>query len=156
MRKNISISCQLLNEWWILAALIIGPTRSTISQNTDLTSVLGDEDKLTQVLNNLLSNAVKYSPEGCEVKVAVYEKESHLCIDVIDQGLGIPKDAMEHIFTKFYRVDNSDRRKIGGTGLGLSIVNEIMKAHEGSVSVTSELKKGSTFRLRFPLVSRKI
>ncbi len=127
----------------------------TISQNTDLTSVLGDEDKLTQVLNNLLSNAVKYSPEGCEVKVAVYEKESHLCIDVIDQGLGIPKDAMEHVFTKFYRVDNSDRRKIGGTGLGLSIVNEIMKAHEGSVSVTSELKKGSTFRLGFPLVYSK-
>ena len=62
---------------------------------------------------------------------------------------------MEHVFTKFYRVDNSDRRKIGGTGLGLSIVNEIMKAHEGSVSVTSELKKGSTFTLRFPLVFSK-
>lgn len=127
----------------------------SISQTTDLTSVLGDEDKLTQVLNNLISNAVKYSPEGCEVKVAVYEKERQLCIDVIDQGLGIPKDAMKHVFTKFYRVDNSDRRKIGGTGLGLSIVNEIMKAHEGSVSVTSELKQGSTFTLKFPLVYSK-
>jgi signal transduction histidine kinase/ActR/RegA family two-component response regulator len=123
-----------------------------LQQSTKNTTVLGDEDKITQVLNNLLSNAVKYSPNGGEVKVTVYEKGDNLAIDVTDQGLGIPNDALENIFTKFYRVDNSDRRKIGGTGLGLSIVSEIMKAHEGSVSVASELKKGSTFILRFPLV----
>lgn len=123
-----------------------------LQQSTKNTTVLGDEDKITQVLNNLLSNAVKYSPNGGEVKVTVYEKGDHLAIDVTDQGLGIPNDALENIFTKFYRVDNSDRRKIGGTGLGLSIVSEIMKVHEGSVSVASEIKKGSTFTLRFPLV----
>jgi signal transduction histidine kinase len=88
----------------------------TISQNTDLTLVLGDEDKLTQVLNNPLSNAVKYSPEGCEVKVAVYEKESHLCIDVIDQGLGIPRDAMEHVFTKFYRTSRTRKPTASAVG----------------------------------------
>nr|WP_246439234.1 ATP-binding protein [Bacillus benzoevorans] len=126
-----------------------------LNQSTENTTVLGDEDKITQVLNNLFSNAVKYSPDGGEVKVTVFENENNVCIDVKDQGLGIPEDALENIFTKFYRVDNSDRRKIGGTGLGLSIVSEIMKAHEGSVSVTSELKRGSTFTLSFPLILSK-
>ena len=127
----------------------------SIKKNTENTSVLGDYDKLTQVFNNLLSNAVKYSPDGGEVNVNVYEKEHTLCVDVVDQGLGIPEEALPNLFTKFYRVDNSDRRKIGGTGLGLSIVNEIMNAHDGTVSVTSEIKKGSTFTLAFPLVLSK-
>lgn len=125
------------------------------TKNSDDTSVLGDHDKLIQVFNNLLSNAVKYSPDGGEIKVVLYKKENNLCVDVVDYGLGIPEDALSHLFTKFYRVDNSDRRKIGGTGLGLAIVNEIMKAHDGKVSVTSKIKKGSTFTLTMPMVLSK-
>lgn len=130
--------------------------RFIIQKKTSNTIVLGDTDKLTQVFNNLIINAVKYSPDGGEIKVVLYEKEKALYVDVVDEGLGIPDDAIPNLFAKFYRVDNSDRRKIGGTGLGLSIVNEIMKAHEGKVSVTSEIKKGSTFTLSFPLVLSKI
>ncbi|WP_394232198.1 ATP-binding protein [Niallia oryzisoli] len=126
-----------------------------IQKKTANTTVLGDNDKLIQVFNNLINNAVKYSPAGGEIKVVLYEKEHSLCIDIIDQGLGIPEEALPNLFTKFYRVDNSDRRKIGGTGLGLSIVHEIMKAHEGTVSVTSILRKGSRFTLTFPLVESK-
>jgi CheY-like chemotaxis protein len=69
----------------------------------------------------------------------------------MDEGLGIPAEAIPNLFAKFYRIDNSDRRKIGGTGLGLAIVKEIMKAHGGDVQVKSELGAGSTFTVSFPL-----
>ncbi|MBW7651057.1 ATP-binding protein [Anoxybacillus sp. ST4] len=124
-----------------------------IQKETDKTIVLGDRDKLAQVFTNLISNAIKYSPDGGNVTVRIYEQNNRLCIDVKDEGLGIPEEALPNIFTKFYRVDNSDRRRIGGTGLGLAIVKEIVKAHEGEVSVTSELKKGSTFTVSLPLVA---
>ncbi|ANB61245.1 ATP-binding protein [Anoxybacteroides amylolyticum] len=124
-----------------------------IEKETDQTIVLGDRDKLAQVFTNLLSNAVKYSPDGGKVTVRIYAKGDRLAIDVTDEGLGIPADALPHLFTKFYRVDNSDRRRIGGTGLGLAIVKEIVKAHDGEVTVTSEVKKGSTFTVSLPVVA---
>lgn len=123
-----------------------------VQNETNRTIVLGDKDKLSQVFTNLISNAIKYSPDGGTITVRVYEEENQLKVDVKDEGLGIPPEAIPHLFTKFYRVDNSDRRRIGGTGLGLAIVKEIMKAHEGEVTVTSEVKKGSTFTVSFPLV----
>ena len=76
-------------------------------------------------------------------------------IDFKDEGLGIPEDAMPNLFQQFYRVDNSDRRRIGGTGLGLAIVQEIVKAHGGTISVSSEYGKGSTFTTHFPQVMMK-
>lgn len=124
-----------------------------VRKETDKTTVLGDRDKLAQVFTNLISNAIKYSPEGGNITVRIYERGNRLCVDVQDEGLGIPEEAIPNLFTKFYRVDNSDRRRIGGTGLGLAIVKEIVKAHEGEVTVTSELKKGSTFTVSLPLVT---
>ncbi|WP_243387325.1 ATP-binding protein [Bacillus kexueae] len=124
-----------------------------VEKETDWTIVLGDRDKLSQVFTNLISNAIKYSPNGGDIKVRLYEQEGNLKVDVADEGLGIPKEALPNLFTKFYRVDNSDRRRIGGTGLGLAIVKEIMKAHDGKVNVTSEEKVGSTFTLMFPLIT---
>ncbi len=123
-----------------------------LEQETTHTTVLGDKDKLSQVFMNLIDNAIKYSPNGGKITVRIYEKEKQLKVDVKDEGLGIPKEAIGHLFTKFYRVDNSDRRRIGGTGLGLAIVKEIVTAHEGEVAVTSELKKGSTFTISLPFV----
>lgn len=119
---------------------------------TSNTMVLGDKDKIGQVFNNLISNAIKYSPDGGDIFINVFEEGPNLNVSVKDQGLGIPEDAIHKLFTKFYRVDNSDRRRIGGTGLGLAIVKEIMKAHEGDVFVQSVLKEGSTFTVSFPLV----
>ncbi|MBM7702479.1 ATP-binding protein [Metabacillus iocasae] len=120
----------------------------------DHTVVLGDRDKLIQVFNNLISNAVKYSPDGGRVTILVYKQERNLCIDIKDEGIGIPKDSINQLFTKFYRVDNSDMRKIGGTGLGLAIVKEIVKAHDGDITVQSEVKKGSTFTVTLPLAEQ--
>ena len=119
---------------------------------TNHTLILGDKGKISQVFNNLISNAIKYSPDGGNIYVTVYEEGSNLKISIKDEGLGIPADALDKLFTKFFRVDNSDRRKIGGTGLGLAIVKEIMKAHHGEIFIQSMLKEGSTFTVSFPLV----
>jgi signal transduction histidine kinase/CheY-like chemotaxis protein/CHASE3 domain sensor protein len=114
--------------------------------------ILGDKSKVEQVFTNLISNAVKYSPGGGDIFIRLYQEDKSVLAEVEDEGLGIPEDALDKLFTKFYRVDNSDRRRIGGTGLGLSIVQEIMKAHSGSISVASSYGKGSIFTLSFPLI----
>lgn len=124
-------------------------------EKTGNTMVLGDKDKISQVFTNLVSNAIEYSPNGGNIYVTVYEDGSNLKIAIKDEGLGIPEDAIDKLFTKFFRVDNSDLRRIGGTGLGLAIVKEIMKAHHGDISVQSVLKEGSTFTVSFPLVIGK-
>ncbi|MBV6684198.1 response regulator [Bacillus sp. JRC01] len=125
----------------------------TIGRETDCTIVLGDGDKLTQAFTNLISNAVKYSPDGGDVTILMKEKGDRISIEIRDMGLGIPEESIGKLFTKFYRIDNSDRRKIGGTGLGLTIVKEILEAHGGSVTVSSELGKGSTFTVNLPIVT---
>jgi PAS domain S-box-containing protein len=114
--------------------------------------ILGDKFKVEQVFLNLINNAVKYSPDGGTIVVKIFQVENELKVDVIDQGLGIPEDSLDKLFTKFYRVDNTDRRRIGGTGLGLAIVQEIMKAHNGKVTVQSQFGNGSTFSVIFPAV----
>jgi PAS domain S-box-containing protein len=110
--------------------------------------VHGDEDRLKQVFHNLLSNAIKYSPAAAKVELHLSAEGGTVSVKVRDYGLGIPQDAMDMLFTRFYRVDNSDRRKIGGTGLGLSIVKEIVEAHQGKVLVESTLGEGTTFMVK--------
>jgi PAS domain S-box-containing protein len=113
--------------------------------------VIGDAGKLEQALTNLIHNAIKYSPEGGKVGVVVFEKDGRVKIEIQDEGLGIPSEALDRLFEKFYRVDNSDRRSIGGTGLGLAIVKEIIHDHGGDISVKSQFGKGSTFTISLPV-----
>ncbi|WP_044338280.1 ATP-binding protein [Rossellomorea aquimaris] len=124
-----------------------------IARETDCTIVLGDRDKLAQAFTNLISNAIKYSPDGGVITVIFREGEECITIEIRDEGLGIPQKAIPNLFTKFYRVDNSDQRRIGGTGLGLTIVKEIIETHEGKITVTSEEGKGSVFTIRLPIVT---
>ncbi|MEH7524928.1 ATP-binding protein [Bacillus sp. JJ1503] len=119
------------------------------------TIILGDRMKIEQVFTNLLSNAIKYSPNGGDIFIRVYNSDDMLSVDIQDDGLGIPEDAIPKVFQQFYRVDNTDRRRIGGTGLGLAIVQEIVKAHDGVITVSSEFGKGSTFTTQFPHVMMK-
>jgi len=114
-------------------------------------TVLGDRDKLFQVLVNLVSNAIKYSPAGGDILISSRQEGDRLWIDITDEGLGIPEQALPNLFTKFYRVDNSDRREIGGTGLGLAIVKEIVNQHHGDISVKTQLGEGSTFSVILPI-----
>ena len=120
-------------------------------QNDLPTSIIGDEDKLDQILTNLLSNAIKYSPTGGEIKVSLKNEGETLLIGVHDHGLGIPKDHLQKVFDRFHRVNNEDNRKIYGTGLGLYLVHHLVEqVHLGKVWVESEVGVGSSFWFRIP------
>ncbi|NLP52917.1 ATP-binding protein [Bacillus sp. RO1] len=118
---------------------------------TEHTKVEADREKLAQVMANLLSNAIKYSPDGGKIHITITSKGEMLQVTIRDHGIGIPKEAIPHLFTKFYRVDNSDLRKIGGTGLGLSIVKEIIHAHNGDIGITSQVEEGTVVTIEIPL-----
>ncbi len=117
--------------------------------------VIGDRDKLVQVLTNYVSNAYKYSPEGASIRIEIAREGDHARIAVIDNGYGISPEAQEKLFTKFYRVDSSLTSSIGGTGLGLSIVKQIIEMMGGEVGVESEEGVGSTFYFTTPLAKGK-
>ena len=113
----------------------------------------GDRARLKQVIVNLLDNAIKYTPTGGAVQLKVSRADRYAILDVVDNGIGIPSDALPHVFERFYRVDESRSRDAGGAGLGLSIVKAICAAHGAQVEVTSVPGKGSRFRILQPLAS---
>lgn len=112
--------------------------------------LLCEPDKVRRVMVNLLSNSVKYSNPGGKVTVSLAETEGGVLFSVADEGIGIEKKHIPHLFDKFYRVDKARSRETGGTGLGLSIVHSIVTAMGGSVTVDSTFGKGSTFTCYFP------
>ena len=110
----------------------------------------GDADKIYQVVTNLLANARAHTPVGTQIHVATYSTEEGSYVTVADNGPGLSAEDQAHVFERFFRVDSSRQRSSGdGSGLGLSIVDEVMKAHDGTVSVASELGNGATFTLHF-------
>ena len=115
--------------------------------------VLGDRDQLRQVLVILLDNAVRYTPEGGRIHVQARPDGREALLTVHDTGAGIPPDALERVFERFYRGDEARNRQSGGVGLGLAIARELVTRHEGKISVTSTEGAGSTFEIRLPLGS---
>jgi two-component system, OmpR family, sensor histidine kinase VicK len=109
-----------------------------------------DEDKITQVLYNIISNAMKYSPEGGTITFRTKEEDDMITISISDEGVGIPKDNLEKIFDRFYRVDKARTRKLGGTGLGLAIAKEMVNAHGGKIWADSVEGKGTTIYFTLP------
>ena len=117
----------------------------------DLPKIEIDGDRISQVLKNLISNAIRYSSEG-QILVSASKKESAIEVSVADQGSGISPQDLPHLFDRFFMVDESRSRSDGASsGLGLAIVKAIVEAHDGSVSVASELGRGSIFTLRLPI-----
>jgi heavy metal sensor kinase len=114
-------------------------------------TVEGDPARLKQVIVNLLDNAIKYTPGGGRVRLSVRHEDGFAILDVADDGIGIPADALPHVFKRFYRVDGSRSREQGGAGLGLAIVKSICSAHGAEVEVRSAPGAGSIFRVRQPL-----
>lgn len=110
-----------------------------------------DEVKLTLALSNLVENAIKYNKEQGWVRVTLDADHQFFTVEVSDSGIGIPQEATEHIFERFYRVDKSHSREIGGTGLGLAITRSAILMHRGSVKVESEEGVGTTFTVKIPL-----
>ncbi|MCV3315027.1 cell wall metabolism sensor histidine kinase WalK [Pediococcus ethanolidurans] len=109
-----------------------------------------DTDKFQQVLDNLMNNAIKYSPDGGQITCRLLETHNHVILNVSDQGLGIPKKDLTHVFDRFYRVDKARSRAQGGTGLGLAISKEIISMHGGRIWVDSKEGRGSIFYISLP------
>ncbi|MCB0568261.1 MAG: sensor histidine kinase [Phaeodactylibacter sp.] len=107
--------------------------------------VLADRESIRQVLANLVNNSIKYGMENGRTRVGFYDMDKNILIEVADNGIGIPKKHLDHVFDRFYRVDKSRSREAGGSGLGLSIVKHIIEAHKQTINVRSTPNLGSTF-----------
>ena len=128
-----------------------GGSEVTARLANDLPLVRADSDSIFRVVANLLSNARKYSPNGGAIVVSAASVDGMVEISVQDEGLGIPPDALSHLFQKFYRIDTADRRAIRGTGLGLAISKNIVEAHGGTIGVRSAGPgQGSLFFFTLP------
>ncbi len=133
-----------------------------------LPPIYADRDRVRQILSNLLSNAIKYSPEGGEVvlhasvlhrrppSAPTLPLDPALLISVSDRGIGIPQHELTRIFERFYRVDNSNTRRIGGTGLGLAITRALVELHGGRIWAESTPGEGSTFYVTLPLATEML
>ncbi|MDN6625832.1 MAG: cell wall metabolism sensor histidine kinase WalK [Pisciglobus halotolerans] len=111
-----------------------------------------DTDKMVQVLDNILNNAIKYSPDGGIITCRLMETHNQVIMSFSDQGLGIPKKDLPHIFDRFYRVDKARARSMGGTGLGLAITKDVVQYHGGKIWAESTEGKGTTFYISLPYV----
>lgn len=109
------------------------------------------EDDLYQIIFNLMENGIKYNTPGGKLTVDLYRIEDDAVVEFTDTGVGIPEDALTHIFERFYRVDKARSRKSGGSGLGLSIVRNLVERNRGEIHVESSVGKGTIFTLRFPV-----
>ena len=117
--------------------------------------IRGDRARIEQVLINLVSNAIKYTPEGGKIRMTAGQKDNEVWCTVRDTGIGIPKEDLEHIFERFYRVDKARSRESGGTGLGLSIAYEIVERHDGRFVVQSRQGQGTSMTLYLPVEGPK-
>ncbi len=117
----------------------------------DVPLVHGDKAGIERVILNIISNSVKYTPEGGRVDIYVGYVHNDAYIKVKDTGIGIPKESLNKVFERFYRVDKARSRQIGGTGLGLPIAKEIIEQNNGSITLNSELNKGTEVTIRIPV-----
>jgi two-component system OmpR family sensor kinase len=149
------VNLETLVESAVASARAAGPDHPVLfTPSSEELFALGDEARIHQVVANLLANARAHTPTGTEIKVSLHRQDDGITIAVADNGPGLSEEDQKKIFERFYRADTSRVRIDGeGSGLGLSIVDAVMKAHGGSVSVASELGKGATFTLFFPLAA---
>ena len=129
----------------------------TISFKTDRDKIICwvDRDKLEKIVNNLLSNAFKFTPVKGEIVLSIsqdsFDGNEFAMVKLTDTGVGIPEDKLQHIFDRFFQVDDSTRKKYGGSGIGLALVKELVDLHKWKIDVKSKIGKGTEFYLRVPL-----
>ena len=125
--------------------------RLTVSVEKELPDVMADAGRIGQVLANLLTNANKYAPEGAQVRLAAGRVGDEIAFEVIDDGPGLAKDELEHVFDRFWRAESGDTQAVGGTGLGLAIAKSLIELHGGTISADSNPGEGATFRFVLPI-----
>jgi signal transduction histidine kinase len=143
------IISDLIEEFGAMATASGVKLVSSIQVNQDF-NIIGNSDQLYRLVSNLIVNAIQYTPNGGEVRIILDRHENYAVIKVQDTGIGIPKHELTRIFDRFYRVSSDRSRSNGGSGLGLAIAQAIVHAHQGKITVQSELGKGSTFTVQLP------
>jgi two-component system, OmpR family, phosphate regulon sensor histidine kinase PhoR len=115
-----------------------------------LVPIRADKDRLVQIIINILDNAIKFTPENGKIVISAEESANFVRVKVTDTGIGVPREEIDRLGERFYRVDKTRSRELGGTGLGLSIVKHLMIAHGGKMEIESQLGRGTTVSLFFP------
>jgi len=131
----------------VIAYMSFGDVKINFVQNVEV-DFWGNEELLATAISNLLTNAIRYSTSE-NIDVILNKDEDGIELAVKDYGIGIKQKHLKHIFERFYRVDKNRSRKLGGSGLGLAITKNIVELHNGTISVESELNKGTTFTIKF-------
>ncbi|MCP5468109.1 MAG: response regulator [Deltaproteobacteria bacterium] len=124
--------------------------KNLIGSSTLQKKFYGDSFKLKKILNNIINNAIKYTQKG-QIEVSLHTKDNKVIIQIKDSGIGIPKDELETIFKPFTQASNNTLRDVKGTGLGLSIVKDFAEAHQGKVTIKSQLNRGTQLSIELPL-----
>jgi len=146
-----SITVALSNAVFLCKDKALERNIDIILNNAENITFKHNSSLIEQAIINLLNNAIKYSNGNSEIKITVIKQNHEIKISVEDKGSGIPEQHLSRLFERFYRVDKARSRELGGTGLGLSIVKHIALAHKGTVTVNSEIDRGSIFSLILPL-----
>ena len=121
----------------------------------DVPSVYADRDGIERVILNILSNSIKYTPDGGKIDIYVGYVHNDAYVKIKDTGIGIPKNDLERIYERFYRVDKARSRQLGGTGLGLSIAKEIIEKNNGSINIKSKVDEGTEVVIQIPVKKKE-
>ena len=156
MEEEVELSEVFAITLYELSPLIRKKDLTVSIENTPDISLTGSRVMLYRVMSNLLENAAKYNREHGSISIVTGRDDNGVTVKIEDTGIGIPEDALPHIFEPFYRVDQSRSRAVGGAGLGLPLVKDIVEKHGGEVTVKSAAGEGTTFILRFPASYRGV
>jgi hypothetical protein len=140
---EMALNCQAMME------IPAEKNEVTVEVQGEATSVRGNRNLIDELIYNLCSNAVRYNKKGGKVTIITRTEDGHPTLIVKDTGIGIPKEAQERVFERFYRVDKSRSKSTGGTGLGLAIVKHIVAQHEAQISLESEEGAGTEIKVTF-------
>lgn len=156
MEEEVKLSEVFAITLYELSPLIRKKDLTVSIENTPDISLTGSRVMLYRVMSNLLENAAKYNREHGSISIVTGRDDNGVTVKIEDTGIGIPEEALPHIFEPFYRVDQSRSRAVGGAGLGLPLVKDIVEKHGGEVTVKSAAGEGTTFILRFPASYRGV
>lgn len=156
MEEEVELSEVFAITLYELSPLIRKKDLTVSIENTPDISLTGSRVMLYRVMSNLLENAAKYNREHGSISIVTGRDDNGVTVKIEDTGIGIPEEALPHIFEPFYRMDQSRSRAVGGAGLGLPLVKDIVEKHGGEVTVKSAAGEGTTFILRFPASYRGV